>query len=143
MRQARGRWNRYGEYGCLYTTLTRDGAVAEHRKAAHHAGLDPRETEPRDLVSILVTVAPVLDLTDARVRRRYQVTLAALRGDDEGDLETCRMIADIARAEGYRAILSPSAARRGAQNLTIYLEGRAAKLRLVEGADREPLNYDR
>jgi hypothetical protein len=86
-------------------------------------------------------VTPVLDLTDRAVRREWGVTLGALTGDSDGSLEACRSIADLARASGYRAILSPSAALRGAANLNVYLEGLAEELQLRAGKVREPLNY--
>lgn len=37
-------------------------------------------------------------------------------------------MADLARLEGYDAILSPSAALAGAQNLNLYIDGRADHL---------------
>ena len=139
---AAGRWNRYGEYGCLYTALTREGAVAEYRKVANdHVGVAEREDAKRDIVSLAVRVTPVLDLTDRLVRREWAVTLPALVGDSDGSLEGCRSIADAARTSGFRAILSPSAALRGSANLSIYLEGRADQLLLRSGTTREPLNY--
>ena len=119
--QAAGRWNRYNEYGCLYTALTRDGAIAEYAKVrGDYVGLAISDDAKRDLVTILVTVTPVLDLTDAATRERYAIDPTTLVGDEEADLETCRSIADLARAEGYRAILSPSAALAGGVNLNIY-----------------------
>jgi hypothetical protein len=137
-----GRWNRYGEYGCLYTALTREGAAAEYRKVVgRHAGLAESDDAKRDLASLEVRVTPVLDLTDRAVRRAWGVTLEALTGDSDGSLEACRSIADRARASGLRAILSPSAALRGAANLNVYPEGRADELQLRAGATREPLNY--
>lgn len=140
--RAAGRWNRYDEYGCLYTALSREGAIAEYRKVlGEYVGLAASDDEKRDVVSIHVSVEPVLDLTEAATRDEYQVTLGTLTGDGEADLETCRSIADLARARGNRAILSPSAALEGAVNLNIYFDGRAANLRLEEGPDREPLNY--
>jgi len=139
---AAGCWNRYDEYGCLYTALTREGAIAEYRKVVgKYVELAASEDDKRDVVSIRVHVELVLDLTDSRVRDEYRASLITLTGDHEADLETCRSIADLARARPYRAILSPSAALEGAVNLNIYLEGRAAELRLWEGPDREPLNY--
>lgn len=138
--QAGGRWNRYEEYGCLYTALTRDGALAEYEKVRRLVGLAAAD-DKKDLVSVHVTVQPVLDLTDAAVQRRYGVERAMLTGDDDAAMETCRSIADLARAERYRAIRSPSAALAGAVNLTIDLEGRAADLRRRDGLHREPLNY--
>lgn len=138
---AAGRWNRYGQYGCLYTALSREGAIAEYEKAREHTWLAADDDEKRDVVSILVRVEPVLDLTRRLVRRAFRVSLAPLTGDTEDCLERCHALADRARGEGYRAILSPSAALRGGTNLNIYLEGRAADLRLREGSHREPLNY--
>jgi hypothetical protein len=139
---ASGRWNRYGEYGCLYTALTRQGAAAEYRKVVgRHAGVAERDDAKRDLASLEVRVVPVLDLTDRVVRREWGITRQALIGDSDGSLEACRAIADAARASGYRAIKSPSAALRGAANLNIYLDGRADELHLRAGAMREPLNY--
>jgi len=49
--------------------------------------------------------------------------------------------ADIARLEGYDAILSPSAALDVGRNLNLYIDGRADHLRLMDGPDRIPLNY--
>jgi hypothetical protein len=139
---AAGRWNRFGEYGCLYTALTREGAVAEYRKVVSgHVGVAECEDAKRDIVSLTVRVTPVLDLTARLVRRQWAVTLQALVGDSDGSLEACRSIADAARGSGYRAILSPSAALRGGSNLNIYLEGRAEQLHLRSGTLREPLNY--
>ena len=62
-------------------------------------------------------------------------------GDSDDDLESCRIVAVLARLEGYDAILSPSAALRGAKNLNLYIDGRADHLRLMDGPDRVPLNY--
>jgi RES domain-containing protein len=121
----------------LYTALSRDGAIAEYEKvkrAYKSAGL-PR-SHPRDLVSIDVEVEPVLDLTNKRIRQACGVSLAMITGDSQESLETCRQVADLARARAYRAVLSPSAALRDAKNLNIYLEGMAAQLRIRKGKYR-------
>lgn len=138
---ARGRWNRHSEYGCLYTSLTREGARAEYDKELIRSGIDAAMDQRRDLVSLEVSVARVLDLTELAVRRRLGVNLAQLTGDAPDDLETCRLIADLARLDGYDAILSPSAALERARNLNLYIDRRADHMRLMEGPDREPLNY--
>jgi hypothetical protein len=138
---ARGRWNRHDEYGCLYTSLSREGALAEYTKELRRLGIEPMSDQPKDLVSLSVGVAHVFDLTDVRQRRRFGITLDTLTGDRDDDLESCRLVADLARLAGYDAILSPSAALTGAQNLNLYIDGRADHLRLMEGFDRAPLNY--
>ena len=68
--------------------------------------------------------------------------METLTGDTEDDLESCRLVADLARLAGYDAILSPSAALNGVRNLNLYIDGRADHLRLMEGLDRTPLNYE-
>lgn len=138
---AAGRWNRRDDYGCLYTSLSREGALAEYAKELKRFGIDASADHPKDVVSLIVGVARVLDLTDARERERLGIALATLTGDGEDDLESCRIVADLARLEGYDAILSPSAALSGARNLNLYIDGRADHLRLMEGPDRAPLNY--
>jgi RES domain-containing protein len=139
---ARGRWNRQGVYGCLYTSLSRDGAIAEyHKELARTTGVSPEMDQRRDLVSIHAYVERVLDLSDAARRQRIGVSLEALTGDTPDDVEICRVVADLARLEGYEAILSPSAALTGGHNLNLYVDGLAANVRLADGPDRVPLNY--
>ena len=84
---AHGRWNRRGQYGCLYTALTADGATAEYEKLLAVNGY----TGPRDLVSIRVArLRPVLDLTSRWVWARVVTltglgpTRAFLTGDSAG-----------------------------------------------------------
>jgi RES domain-containing protein len=117
--KARGRWNREGVYGCLYTDLTEDGALAEAVKYLKRAGIAPRFSPPRDLVSLRVRLDGVMDLTSASVRRSLGVSLATITGDEDADIETCRSIADLARQREHCGILSPSAAPGGATNLNI------------------------
>lgn len=137
---ASGRWNRPAEYGCLYTSLSREGAEAEHRKYLKRAGLTrTRAARARDLVSIDVEVEPALDLSNRNVRRRLGIEIPDITSDSEEGIETCRAIADLARAEGYRAILAPSAAAAGERVLAIYLEGPPSGLRLREGEERTRL----
>ena len=139
--RADGRWNRVGEYGCLYTALSRDGAIAEFHKVLKHAGLTPDDYEETDLGTIIVEVAKLLDLTDPAVLSAKGLTTAMMTADTDASLELCRSIADAARAAGYPAILSPSAARTGETNFTIYIDRRAADVTLEVGTKREPLNY--
>lgn len=140
--QSDGRWNRFGEYGCLYTSLSRDGARAEYLKTVmEHAALDPTEDAERDLTTLDVDVQPVFDLSDRETRRELDLSLEDITGDSDESIELCRSIADWVRSQGYNAIFSPSAAMRSEKNLNIYHDVRPADLR-VEIADvREPLNY--
>ncbi|MEW5928648.1 MAG: RES family NAD+ phosphorylase [Gemmatimonadota bacterium] len=132
--EAGGRWNRKRRYGCLYTALSMEGAVAEYDKAVGAWGID----EPRDLVSLEVRVAPVRDLTTEMAKWALGFRIDELTADGEQPLEHCRRLADQTLARGYNAILAPSAARAGELNLMIYLRG---DLTLRHGPDRRALNY--
>jgi RES domain-containing protein len=140
--KARGRWNREGAYGCLYTALSEEGALGEAAKYLRRAGVAPKFSPPRDLVSLRVRVEPVMDLTVASVRRTLGVSLSTLTGDDEMDLETCRSVADLAKQQQYCAILSPSAALSGSTNLNLYIDGRADRCDLPDASDRIPVTPD-
>lgn len=148
--RASGRWNRAGEYGCLYTSLTPEGSRAEYRKALRAMGILPAADIERDLVSIQVSLEPVLDLTAREVRRRLARRLGlrtaisneTLTADTTDAKGLCRAIADFARVDGFVAILSLSAAKRGEHNLNIFPDvGPARQVQLKAGGDRQPLNY--
>lgn len=147
---ARGRWNRRGQYGCLYTALTAEVAVAEYRKVVQRRGLRSR----RDLVMLEVWIDPVFDLTAVLGRPSTRVTARGgeidlrirrddprIAGDSEDDLEFCRTVADAAREAGHYGILAPSAALRRGQILAIYPENRPDHIRIQLAAARIELNY--
>jgi RES domain-containing protein len=134
LKAARGRWNsRRPRLPCVYTALTPQGAVAEFEKHVAAYGAPGRR---RDLVSLRVSVGPVLDLTRSRVVRALDVDPAVLTGDRPSDLAACREVARWAVFDrDYRAILAPSAALAGGVNLMIYLES-TRRLALANGPDR-------
>ncbi|HSR48670.1 MAG TPA: RES family NAD+ phosphorylase [Anaerolineales bacterium] len=129
---ADGRWNRVGVYGCLYTALTQKGAIAEWRKTLR--GLDDTPKR-RDVVSIVVDVSPIVDLTDP-ASSPIPPNSPFLTGDTDEDLEQCRQLADTVRSFGYVGILAPSAALPGAKNLIIYIDGPASAVSLEDGGNR-------
>jgi len=139
--KASGRWNRRGVYGCLYTAFSEDGARAELEKlrAAATPASGGVAFASRELVSINVSVEPVLDLTDPEVIKTLGVDVSALLGDDDASLERCRTVSDYARAQGFRAIIVPSAALVNAKNLVVFLDGAAHELELEDGPDRIPV----
>jgi RES domain-containing protein len=144
IQRARGRWNtRRPRLACLYTALSRDGAIAEYRKHFLWSGLGAGgEIKPRDLVSLIVDVEPVLDLTDSAVLRRLFIAdTTTLTGDTAAHRALCRRIAWDAVRDGYRAIHAPSAALEGARTLMIYPESQFGRILLRNGPDRIPLNY--
>ena len=137
--KALGRWNVQDHFGCIYTALTRKGAEAEWLKYLHLAGSSPDLSAPRDLVTLIVDVQPVLDLT--KRNSLASPTASFLTGDTQADIRQCRTLAERARQFGYQALLAPSAALKGEKNLVIYIDGIAGNLDLKVGKIRTPLNY--
>lgn len=133
--RASGRWNRAGVYGCLYTSLTERGARAEYSKQLKSSGIEGIAIKPRDLVSILVDVEPVADLTSRRISP-IAPDEPFLTGDERASLEACRTLADTLRAEGFVGLLVPSAAATAEKNLVIYIDGPPDRVRLDDGGDR-------
>lgn len=133
LKAARGRWNsRRPRLPCLYTSLTPQGAVAEFER--HLA--EYRAPRRRDLVSLDVSVGPVLDLTSAAAVREYGVTVGILTGSAPSELAACRALAHRAvMSDGYAAILAPAAALAGGVNLMVYLQGSVLP-ELANGPDR-------
>jgi len=144
MQRARGRWNtQRPRLTCLYTALTVEGALAEYRKhfVENGFGIVPGLLAPRDLVSIDVRVEPVLNLTSARVRDELGVELEQLTGDTAADLALCHRVAWDALRCGHRAILAPSAAKKGERTLMLYVESDRGRLTVHNGPDRIPINH--
>lgn len=132
--KARGRWNRAGEDGCIYTSLTVKGARAEYAKYLRGLG-NPEGIRSRELVSIRVRVRPVVDLTDPSASP-VSPSSSFLTGNEPEDLEACRSLADVLRSEGYAALLAPSAAAEGERNLVIYIDGPSRNLDLSPAGER-------
>lgn len=101
---------------------------------------------PRELVSVDVVVSPVCDLTTpgsyAALAQRAGVTPHPDFINNLGNVphSHCHALADRARAEGFPALLVPSAAATGEANLILYIDIVAPKhLELDNGPDRSLL----
>lgn len=147
---AKGRWNRRGQYGCLYTALSADTVIAEYRRVLERRGLRGR----RDLVVLEVRIDPVFDLVSALAKPETRLTAREgsidLRitandprviGDSEDDLEFCRTIADVVRERGHFAVLAPSAATETGRVLAIYPENKPDRIQIHLAAPRLQLNH--
>lgn len=138
--KAEGRWNVPGEYGCIYTALTRQGAEAEYIKHLSRYGSSPAMSSPRDLITLIVNASPILDQTSKKTSL-VDPGSPFLTGSKLEDIEKCRELADLARDRGFQGILAPSASLPGEKNLIIYVDGIASNVDLKEGKIRIPLNY--
>jgi RES domain-containing protein len=140
MQRARGRWNtQRPRISCPYTAYTEHGALAEYDKLAREPAYGH---QPRDLVSVVIDLEPVLDLTDLRVQARYRITAEQMCGDRPADLVAChRVVRQAILMDTYRAIRAPSAAAEGEINLMIYPESQHGRLLLANGPARRPINY--
>jgi len=138
--KARGRWNIHNEFGCIYTALTKKGAVAEWHKQLNTAGINPEDVSPRDLVTLVVDVQPVLNQTTKR-GSLVDPSTPWLTGDSPADIQKCHDLAEKARQLGFQGLQVPSAALKGEKNLVIYVDGISGNLDLQSGKVRIPLNY--
>lgn len=136
--RAAGRWNRAGVYGCLYTSLSEEGAKAEFSKCLEKANINVDRAKPKDLVKIKVDIDPVMDLTNIK-KSLISPGSPFLTGNESEDLENCHVLADTIRDQGFAGIIAPSAALEGEKNLIIYIDGPAGKINLDESGTRKQL----
>lgn len=140
MLTAEGRWNQPGIYGALYLAQTELGARAEWQRYADLAALNGLPFGPHELVSLDITVHDsALDLTDPATLKRFGVTLANLRSSPPAGFTLCRKISDLARLNGTRILLVPSAPLAGATNIIIHSDALPTSVTLRDGPDRKPL----
>jgi RES domain-containing protein len=111
-----GRYHRAGDAGIWYASSSEDGAWAELFRHHEPGGISPQEVIRR-IGSARVMRLRVLDLTDARVRERLEVSERELTGDD---LTHCHKVAEYARAGGYDGVLAPSAALDGQRTIAVF-----------------------
>jgi RES domain-containing protein len=116
-----GRWNRQSVYGALYTSLSKETAIAENRHIAERKKIKPSELGRRDHVVIQVQLTRVVDLTHSGFYVSLNVPQETILNDTHSSRQLCLEIADQARRIGSEAFLVPSATRLGV-NLVIYMD---------------------
>ena len=125
-----GRYHDRGVAGVLYTSFDKATAVAEVVRGLRSRGINPDNFGPEDwwVYEIRVQVTNPLDLRDNATRSTLGVSTEALVSDDT--VET-RRIGDYARANGFQAILAPSAAAVDTNNLVLLLDRLPARPEVV------------
>ena len=93
-----GRFHIGGEFGAVYLALEPETALRELARRASRAGMQVRKLLPRDLLTVELRLAKVLDLTDAAVRAEW-----GLHDDvvTDEDFTACQEVAAAARRAGY------------------------------------------
>ena len=114
-----GRYNRAGDDGAWYASMTEHGAWAELFRHHISSELSPFEVRRR-IGRARVENLRVLDLTNAQVRETLAVTEDDLTSDD---LTPCQTLGDAARAAGLEGMLAPSAALAGEVILVVFPSG--------------------
>lgn len=127
-----GRWNPPGSFAVVYTALDRLTIDAEFERLTRRTGLAATAFLPRRLARIDVALTRVLDLTDARIRRRLGVTLQQLTHDDWSRTQG---IGAAAQFLGYEGILAPGA--DGGTTLAVFTDSLGPDAH-VEVAAEEP-----
>lgn len=113
-----GRFHVTGEFGALYLALEPETALKELARRASRAGIPVPQLMPRDLLTVELRLANVLDLTDPVVRAEWGLDANAVTSDD---MTACQEVAAAARRAGYEAIRYTSATGEG-ENLALFYD---------------------
>jgi RES domain-containing protein len=143
-----GRYNFAGAFGVLYLACDPHTCLEEVTRVTTNGGFRAAENFPRTFIGIKVRLSKVLDLTNTRMRRRIGVSKELLvatnweRIQDKGREATTQALGRLARAAGFEAILTPSAAWEG-NNLSIFPDNvlSSSKLSLVNEIHLPPTRY--
>ncbi len=92
--------------------------MRELARRAYRVGIPISYLMPRDLVTVELRLANVLDLTDTNIQTEWGVSAASLALDD---FTACQEVAAAARRSGYEAIIYPSATGVG-ENIALFYD---------------------
>ncbi len=121
-----GRWNPRGVFPTLYASPDLTTALEEILAQNRRNGLPDHESFPVVLSALILNLAPVLDLTDLRIRRRLGLSARRLieephrRLQAEGHEALTQMLGRLARDLGYQGLIGPSAARSEGKVLAVF-----------------------
>jgi RES domain-containing protein len=120
------RWNPPESFRAVYASVEVETALDEVLAHFRHYKLSVAKAMPRVIVSLEATLQRVLDLTDGSVRRVLGVSERRLLDEPWREMQKkgreaiTQAIGRLAYDSGLEALLVPSAARRGGQNLVIF-----------------------
>lgn len=114
-----GRYNPAGEFGAVYVSQTREGAIRELDRQIEKLGIRRHDLLLRVLLILELQAKNVLDLTDERVREAWGTSIEELTRDD--DYTHCHEVARSARQAGYEVIRFP-AFDAGSVHFAVFLD---------------------
>jgi RES domain-containing protein len=124
-RRIGGRWNPPG-IRAAYVALSPEAALAEQLAQGRRAGIPDAHALPSVVSWGDARLSRVLALSDRALVRQLETTLRALLASDwprenaAGREALPQAIGRAARESGWEALLVPSAAVRGAENLVVF-----------------------
>ena len=125
-KSAGARWNPPGSFPTIYASLDPHTALDEVLAHFRHYGFPIESAMPRVIMSVRVSIARVLDLTDHRTRAQLRVSARRMCGEPwreeqaAGREALTQALGRLAYELGWEALLAPSAARRGGVNLILF-----------------------
>ncbi|MEE8452885.1 MAG: RES family NAD+ phosphorylase, partial [Thermoguttaceae bacterium] len=120
-----GRWNPPG-IKAIYASLDPVTAVKESFQEFAKYGFKSTDIKPRVIAGAKVNVRRLLDLTDARIRRKLGFPLDELTQEDwaaiqnAGEESWTQAIGRGCRAAGFEGLLAPSARHRPGKNVVVF-----------------------
>lgn len=120
-----GRWNPL-RINAVYGSLDVVTAVTENCQQFINYGFKSTDIRPRVIAGVRVKVRRLLDLTDAKIRRKIGFTLADLTNEDwaaiqsTGEESWTQAIGRGCRAAGFEGLLAPSAQHRPGINVVLF-----------------------
>lgn len=120
-----GRWNPPG-IKAVYASLDPVTAVEESFQEFAKFGFKSMDIRPRVMAGAKVKVHRLLDLTDAKIRRKLGFKLCELTQEDwtaiqsAGEESWTQALGRGCRAAGFEGLLAPSARNRLGKNLVVF-----------------------
>lgn len=120
-----GRWNPPG-IRAIYASLDPMTAVKESYQEFFRYGFAVADIRPRVMAGVKPNVGRLLDVTDARIRRRLGFRLDELLGEDwqaiqyGGEESWTQAIGRGALLSGFEGLLAQSARHRGGKNVVVF-----------------------
>ena len=117
-REDPGRFNTR-DVGAIYVCFDETTALHELRRTTEESGDSIVDAHPCSILVVEAALGRVLDLTSLDEMKRRGLTPADVQSDD---VSACQRVAAEAAAEGYEAIVWPSAARPAGKSMAIFAE---------------------